>query len=74
MLDIALYPECLECECPDFGDSGSTVASYFMGEDVIYQRLACAHERVCKRIRGDKIDFTPYIEEAREPTNTTGLK
>lgn len=66
MLDITIYPECLECPCPAFRETGSETVMYPIEETVTNQFIRCKHECVCKRIKDSQIDFTPYVEDARK--------
>ncbi len=53
MLDIKVYPACLECPCPDMKSSWSTVFNIKYGETE-NQFIECSHHIVCKRIEGQK--------------------
>lgn len=65
MLDITVYPECLDCPFPDFRID--TSETYYVDQSlpITNQRLQCNRECTCKRILDSQIDFTPYVEEAK---------
>lgn len=65
MLDIIVYPECLDCPYPDFKIESSEAFYIDKGCSFTNQRVICNRECTCRRIMDTRIDFTPYVEEAK---------
>lgn len=68
MLDITVYPECLDCPYPDFWIDITEISVINEPIPIRNQQIRCDSESVCKRIAGKKIDLDTCIEGNKHET------